>query len=102
MELQELAKLSYGDFKDYLNQSFNITFEPNVTLTAELIEATEFKNYSPLERKPFSVVFRTEQKNEYYQQAIFLVDHPDIGEIPLFLTPKGLDNKGMMYEAVFS
>jgi len=102
MELQELANLSCNDFKGYLNQYFNIKFEPTVTLSAELIEAIEFNNYSPLERKPFAVVFRTEQKNEYYEQATFLVEHPQKGEMSIFLSPKGLDAKGMMYEAVFS
>lgn len=101
MELQELAHLSFNDFKGYLNQSFNITFEPTITLAAELIEAREFNNYSPLERKPFAVVFRTEQKNEYYPQATFLVKHPEKGEMPIFLSPKGPDANGMMYEAVF-
>ena len=47
MELQELANLSCNDFKGYLNQYFNIKFEPTVTLSAELIEAMEFNNYSP-------------------------------------------------------
>ena len=102
MELQELSQLSYGDFKGLLNNSFNITFETNVTLSAELIEATEFNNYSPIERKPFSIMFRTQQKDSYYQQAIFIIEHPQKGEIPMFLSPKGFDAEGMKYEAIFS
>lgn len=102
MELQQLSELSYHDFKGLLNHGFNIKFEENITLPAELIEATEFDNYSPLERKPFSIVLRTQQKNEYYQQATFIIQHPEKGEIPMFLSPKGFDNIGMKYEAVFS
>jgi hypothetical protein len=102
MELQELSSLSYNDFKEYLNQNFNIRFETTVTLKAELTELKEFDSYSPLERKPFSMIFRTEQKTEYYPQATFIVEHPKNGELPIFLTPKGLDAKGMMYEAIFS
>lgn len=102
MELQELSTLSYNDFKDFLNQSFQIQFEPSVTLSAELVEATELSGYSPLERKPFSITFRTKQKNEYYPQAIFVIVHPERGEIPMFLSPKGFDVEGMKYEAVFS
>lgn len=102
MELQELITLSYNDFKDYLNHEFKLKFGSNIILPAVLIEATEFNNYSPLERKPFSVVFRTEQKREYFPQATFMVEHPEKGDLPLFLVPKGFDNVGMMYEAVFS
>lgn len=102
MELQILENLSYNDFKGYLNQKFNIKFEQTITLQAELIVAAEFNNYSPLERKPFSIILRTEQKNEYYPQKIFIVEHPEKGELPIFLSPKGFDAKGMMYEAVFS
>lgn len=102
MELQELSELSYHDFKGFLNQGFNIKFEENITLPAELIEATEFDNYSPLARKPFSIVLRTQQKNEYYPQATFIIEHPEKGEIPMFLSPKGFDNVGMKYEAIFS
>jgi hypothetical protein len=102
MELQELSTLSCDDFKDYLNSTFHIRFEPTVTLPAELVEAIELNGYSPLERKPFSITFRTEQKNEYYPQATFIIVHPEKGEIPIFLSPKGSDAKGMKYEAVFS
>ena len=102
MELQELSILSYQDFSGYLNQLFNINFGGEVVLSAELVEATELTGYSPLERKPFSIVFRTQQKNEYYQQGTFLIKHPEKGDIPLFLVPKGFDTVGMKYEAVFS
>ena len=102
MELQELSTISYQDFSGYLNQPFSINFGGEVVLPAELVEATELSGYSPLERKPFSIVFRTQQKNEYYPQATFIVTHPAKGEMPIFLTPKGLDAHGMMYESVFS
>lgn len=102
MELQELSILSYHDFSVYLNQSFTINFGGEVVLQAELVEATELTGYTPLERKPFSIIFRTLQKNEYFQQGTFTVIHPKKGEISLFLVPKGFDKFGMNYEAVFS
>jgi hypothetical protein len=99
MELQELT---HQDFSQFINQSFNIEFGENAILLAELIEIQELNGYSPLQRKPFSVVFRTQQKNEYYPQATFMVEHPEKGEIPMFLSPRGFDAEGMKYEAVFS
>jgi phenylalanine-4-hydroxylase len=102
MELQELSQLTIQDFSGLLNREFKIKFESNVIINAELIEVKEFNNYSPLERKPFAITFRTQQKNEYYPDLTFAVFHPEKGEIPMFLSPKGFDEVGMKYEAVFS
>ncbi len=103
MELQELDSLSLNDFKKFLNQEFEIKFETNITLSAQLIEVDEFsKNYSPLERIPFYIILRTFQKKEYYPQAIYTLMHPILGELPIFFVPKGFDTIGMRYEAVFS
>lgn len=98
----ELDKISAADFQPLLNQKFNFNISAEVSLESELIEIIEFNGYSPLERIPFSVVFRTEQKNEYYEQGIFRIEHPIHGDMDVFLTPKGFDNFGMKYEAVFS
>ncbi|PWK29073.1 hypothetical protein LV89_00627 [Arcicella aurantiaca] len=99
MELQELT---HQDFKGYLNQNLKIKFSEDVTLPAELVEVVKLKGYTPLEREPFLLTFRTQQQNEYYQQGTFVVEHPILGEIPMFLGPMGFDNIGMKYEAVFS
>ena len=98
----ELDKISAKDFQPLLNQPINIKISPNVNLEATLIELTEMNGYSPLARKPFSFVLRTNQKNEYYNQGIFIVEHPQHGDIELFLTPQGFDGVGMKYEAIFS
>ncbi len=102
MELQELSELTVHDFMEHLNEWFDIRFEEHVVLPAELIEAEVLSGYSPLERKPFVVVFRTKQKNEYYPQATFVVSHPQKGDIHMFMSPKGFDSEGMKYEAIFS
>ncbi|MCP9763283.1 DUF6916 family protein [Lacihabitans soyangensis] len=102
MELQKLSTLTHNDFKDFLDKSFDIQFEPTVTLPAQLVELIALNGYSPLERKPFSIIFRTKQKNEYYPQSTYIIIHPLLGDIPMFLSPKGYDSEGMKYEAVFS
>ncbi|MBX9806974.1 MAG: hypothetical protein K2X95_04165 [Flavobacteriaceae bacterium] len=98
----DIALLSSNDFNTFLNKLFTIRISDEIQLDAELIEITKLNNYSPLERSPFSIVFRTEQKNEYYQQGIFIIVHPQKGNLELFLSPLGFDNVGMKYEAVFS
>ncbi|MBA4317175.1 MAG: hypothetical protein C0412_02135 [Flavobacterium sp.] len=98
----DIALLTLDDFNPLLNKVFTIRISDEVLLDAELIELTKLNNYSPLERSPFSMVFRTEQKNEYYQQGIFTIVHPQKGNLELFLSPLGFDSVGMKYEAVFS
>jgi hypothetical protein len=98
----DIALLTLDDFNPLLNKVFTIRISDEVLLDAELIELTKLNNYSPLERSPFSIVFRTEQKNEYYQQGIFTIVHPQKGNLELFLSPLGFDSVGMKYEAVFS
>ena len=98
----DIALLTSNDFTSFLNKVFTIRISDEIQLDAELIEVTKLNNYSPLERSPFSIVFRTEQKNEYYQQGIFTIIHPQKGNLELFLSPLGFDSVGMKYEAVFS
>lgn len=98
----DIALLTLNDFDTLLNTVFTISISDEVQLDAELIEVTKLNNYSPLERNPFSIVFRTDQKNEYYEQGIFTILHPEKGDLQLFLSPLGFDDMGMKYEAVFS
>jgi hypothetical protein len=102
MELQTIAELSVNDFIDFRDKNFDIKFAEEAILQGELIECVESKGYSPLERKPFSLVFRTNQKNEYYPQGMMILSHPEKGEIPLFFVPVGFDEVGMKYETVFA
>ncbi|WP_286967009.1 DUF6916 family protein [Flavobacterium sp. UBA4854] len=98
----DISLLSANKFNSMLNKVFVIKFSEEIQHDAELISVTEFDSYSPLQRTPFSLVFRTQQKDEYYEQGIFNIIHPEEGNLELFLTPLGFDEVGMKYEAVFS
>ncbi|MCD0464383.1 hypothetical protein [Flavobacterium sp. ENC] len=98
----DIALLTLNDFNAFLNKVFMIRISDEIHLDAELVELTKLNNYSSLEREPFSIVFRTEQKTEYYQQGIFTIVHPQKGNLDLFLSPLGFDSVGMKYEAIFS
>jgi hypothetical protein len=98
--MQDILELS--DFEPYLNQAFSLQFTPEVSLPAVLIEARSIKSYTPAEREPFKLIFRTDQKDEYYNQAIVMVKHPSKGDQGIFLVPVGPDAAGMRYEAIFS
>lgn len=97
-----LDKITAADFQSIINQQFVFEISPEVSMEAELIEVLVLSNYSPLERSPFSITFRTQQRNEYYPQGIFTIHHPVLKSLAIFLSPKGFDGIGMRYEAIFS
>lgn len=97
-----LDTLTKEVFEKYLNTTFHIQFQPEVVLEAELIQVRSLQGDSPLERPPFALLFRTAQQGQYYTQATFMLSHPELESIPIFLSPLGPDEKGMTYEAIFS
>ena len=101
MDELTLIDLKASNFEQYLNQKIEIAFSYTAKLEAEIIEVTHLRDIG-VGRAPFSVVFRTAQKTEYYQQGTYLVFLPETEALELFLVPIGLDKEGMRYEAVFS
>jgi hypothetical protein len=102
MEVIELKEITVNNFKELLNKKVSISFSDSVKLAAEIVEVTQAKQYLANKRIPFSVVFRTSQKNEYYKQGTYLVSLPELEPLEIFLVPIGFDEIGMKYEAVFS
>jgi hypothetical protein len=94
--------LSLEDFVQHLNKSVQICFNPAVTMDAKIIEIEELPKLTEFSNQPFSVIFRTEQFNEYYPQATYLLQHPIEGDVPIFLVPIGPDKEGMKYQAIFN
>ena len=97
-----LDNLKAADFQQLVGVDFPIQFEQSVLLDARLLSVQEFNNYSPIDRQPFALEFRTSQKNAYYPQGIYTIKHPEKGDLHIFLVPIGFDAEGMKYEAVFS
>jgi len=98
----EAITLSLEDFIQYLNKSLKLCFNTAVTMDAKIIEIEKLPKLSEFSNQPFSVLFRTEQFNEYYTQATYLLQHPIKGEVPIFLVPIGPDKEGMKYQAIFN
>src|SRR4051812_30410277 len=94
--------LTASDFLAQMGQDFFIHFTKKATTTAQLDNVVDLPGYANLERKPFSILLQTTQKEYYYQQAIYTIDQPVLGSMQIFLVPMGANYKGMQYEAVFS
>lgn len=52
-------------------------------------------------RRPFSLVF-VGPASPAYEQRIYGLRHPHIGEFELFLVPIGPNPEGMRYQAIFT
>lgn len=102
MNNEDFVTLLIDDIKPLLNQKIIIRFSDAHRLSAEVIEVSNLKNFSQLATEPFSFVLRTEQKNEYFPQAIYTIEHPTKGDISVFMVPIGFDTEGMKYEIIFS
>ncbi|MCC7505204.1 MAG: hypothetical protein IT259_07880 [Saprospiraceae bacterium] len=97
-----LDQLQAADFSPLIHQTLTLRFSEEVSLPAELMEVREVNSFTPLDRKPFAIVVRTDQKTHYYNQTIAVLEHPEKGDLPLFFVPVGFDGQGMLYEAVFA
>lgn len=89
-------------FESKQQDAFEIQFETDQTAACRIAEITT--SQAPAvsrEGQQFSVVFANESP-VVYEQGVYPVSHPDLGEFELFLVPVFGDDKGVHYEAVFT
>lgn len=67
-------------------------------------EATPYGSHDELReelgRVPFSLVFHAADREPFWPQQTFVLRHPELGELSLFMVPLGPDERGMQYQAV--
>lgn len=102
MKNEDFVTLKVDDVRPLLNQKVIIRFSDSHQLSAEVIDVSTLKNFANSNVEPFSFTLRTEQKNEYFPQAIYTIEHPSKGDLALFMVPIGFDAEGMKYEIIFS
>jgi hypothetical protein len=90
--MPDLDSLTVADFEPLLHQRFRLAD----AFDAELVEVTEMER-EPGGRSPFSLVFEG-GPNPPLPQAIYPVQHEQLGAIAIFLVPIAPDR----YEAVFT
>jgi hypothetical protein len=88
--------LRFHDFTPHLHTIFQVG--PPISMDLELIEATERKD---LRMESFSLII-SGQASPWLQQATYLLLHPAMGELALFLVPLGPREGRMRYESVFA
>lgn len=90
MELTDINDVSA--FAKQVGSKFLIEIDPEQTVAAELIEATELngrgENSEESVRKPFSLMFAVEGGIDLPQRT-YRVSHKELGEVELFMVPLG-------------
>jgi hypothetical protein len=105
-----LEKLTIEEFSKHLNHKFKIQYETGEgeadiigSMEAELVEVSKLgeRQADEDQRQSFSVIFRGPFEPEL-PQRVYSLEHEGLGKLDLFLVPIGPDEKGMLYQAVFT
>jgi hypothetical protein len=82
-----------------LNTTFQIHFAPDAVMDAELISVSEVREMGSYES--FSITFLVPGDCPIWQHT-YRIDHPEMGEMALFLVPTGKSDGGATYVSLFN
>jgi len=99
--MDSLADLTIDAFRPRVGERFRIRSAPASALDAELIDVRAVGASRADRRTPFALLFRT-ALTAPLPQAIYRVEHDEVGAHDIFLVPVGPDAAGMVYEAIFT
>jgi hypothetical protein len=91
------------NFSRHLNTKFSFHVDSAEPVELELVDVV-VRPSGPTEQagmERFSTFFRG-PSDAFLSQQTYDVSHPEMGEILIFLTAIGQDEKGFQYEAVFN
>lgn len=100
-----LASLHIDHFTNWKQADWMIIFDtklPPIKVTLEEIRLHTHRDRAP--RQGFSLVFTSEQTGMFYKQGIYILVHPSLGELQLFIVPLGPNElrQKMQYEIVIA
>lgn len=96
-----IEKLTIEDFESIHGMTIALHFDGECQ-DGEVIESRRVPGGVPGGREPFSVIVRSGGVDRYWPQGVYVLEHPDHGELELFMVPIGPDDEGMRYELSFS
>ncbi len=102
--MANLGEITLEEFEQYKGTNFSMRISDEVEVKLVLIEVKGLNTNRPDVRLPFSLIFESDQIDEYYEQGVFQVTHKELKAIDLFLVPIGPKGEkgGMLYEAIFN
>ena len=98
-----LDQLREEDFARRLGEKFRLRLPSGEALEMALVEVAGHPHLPPApgRRRGFTITFRSDRPG-HAPQAIYRVEHDEIGAMDLFLVPIGPRDGGMCYDAVFN
>jgi hypothetical protein len=101
--MKPLDQLQHSDFSPYLNETFSVCLEGIEPIELELVGVTDAGPRSrPEARQPFSIHFLGPASPQYLPQHMYRLEHPELGELELFIVPLGPERGRMRYEAILT
>ena len=94
------ATLTRAAFETHLNTSFRVIHDGEDTFDLELIEVAD-KTPAGFAGEQFSLIFKGRPDLMLMQQTCTL-EHPEMGQVVLFLVPVDQKKDGYRYEAIFN
>jgi hypothetical protein len=94
-----LDELQASDFEARLGQEYALPLRDG-RLPLVLLEVAELPEPGPSVRRGFSLVFRSARPGAL-PQGTYALEHPELGQLEIFIVPIGPRDGGMCYEAVF-
>jgi hypothetical protein len=97
---RDLASLSASDFQAVVGSDFRVSAGPSGPLDLRLIQVVELGE-RPGQRRPFILRFQG-PPSPVLAQVVHRLEHPDMGDVEIFVGPIGTDAQATIYEAVFA
>ena len=99
------TQLQLSDFSKVVGSSFQVDIESDSSCQLELIEAVKIgdrtDDHSSSQPTSFSLLFKGPQ-DIFLSQQIWILHHPQLGDLGLFLVPVSHKDDGFCYEAIFN
>ncbi len=95
----QLDQLEAATFAPHVGETFALAAEP--APVALVLESATTLADRPGGRDPFSLLLRGPAE-PVLPQAIYALDHAQLGTLEIFIVPLGVDAGGVRYEAIFS
>jgi hypothetical protein len=98
----EVPNFTIEDFCDHVGTGFGWRgSDPELSFVLEEATPLSIRNVPAGSRPPFRLMFRMSDAR-VFPQHLYVLDHPAIGEVPIFLVPESQDADGVRYCATFA
>lgn len=97
-----MLDLRLEHFSAFLNRDFVATTSEGDT-SFTLVQAQSLSEKAPagMSRPPFALMFHNRSVT-LYPQGVYTMQHPELGDVDIFLVPVERGTPGFVYQAVFN